>query len=294
MDNLALKLVLTPALIGTATLAGRRWGQSVGGWLVGLPLTTGPVAFFIALDHGTAFAAAAVVGSLVGAVAEAAFSVAYGWSATRTAWLPALLAGSAAYTIVAAILQPLDLGPAALFALVVAALALSLRLMPAATCRARARRSASCAGCSSGSSPSPPSASCWRWVWSRSASRAGSRPRSRWPCWCRGSRSGGCGPRAWPEPLDWGEPCRLDSPGSRQGDPRMRASFYEGSRTFRTGPIPRPSRAPDQALVRVRRAGICGTDLHIFQGHLDHRIPKGGIIGHETFAEVEEAPAGSG
>src|SRR6266403_1907809 len=93
MDNLALKLVLTPALIGTATLAGRRWGQSVGGWLVGLPLTTGPVAFFIALDHGTAFAVAA------------------------------------------AILQPLDLGPAALFALVVAALALSLRLMPAATAR---------------------------------------------------------------------------------------------------------------------------------------------------------------
>ncbi|HEX9478600.1 MAG TPA: hypothetical protein VGA90_07550 [Methylomirabilota bacterium] len=131
MDNLALKLVLTPALIGTATLAGRRWGQSVGGWLVGLPLTTGPVAFFIALDHGTAFAAAAVVGSLVGAVAEAAFSVAYGWSATRSAWLPALLAGSAAYAVTAAILQPLALGPAALSGLVVAALALSLRLMPA-------------------------------------------------------------------------------------------------------------------------------------------------------------------
>src|SRR5512136_1765111 len=74
----------------------------------------------------------------------------------------------------------------------------------------------------------------------------------------------------------------------------MRASFYEGSRTFRTGPSPRPSRAPDQALLRVRRVGICGTDLHIFQGDLDHRIPKGGIIGHETFAEVAEAPAGSG
>src|SRR5690242_10933721 len=74
----------------------------------------------------------------------------------------------------------------------------------------------------------------------------------------------------------------------------MRASFYEGSRTFRTGPISRPSRTADQALLRVRRAGICGTDLHIFQGHLDHRIPKGGIIGHETFAEVVEAPAGSG
>jgi hypothetical protein len=131
MDNLALKLVLTPALIGAATLAGRRWGQSVGGWLVGLPLTTGPVAFFIALDHGAVFATAAVVGSLVGAVAEAAFSVAYGWSATRSPWLPALLAGSAAYAVTAAILQPLGLGPAALFGLAVAALALSLRLMPA-------------------------------------------------------------------------------------------------------------------------------------------------------------------
>jgi len=39
--------------------------------------------------------------------------------------------------------------------------------------------------------------------------------------------------------------------------------------------------------------GICGTDLHIFQGHLDHRVPKRGIIGHETFAEVVEAPGGA-
>jgi (R,R)-butanediol dehydrogenase / meso-butanediol dehydrogenase / diacetyl reductase len=44
----------------------------------------------------------------------------------------------------------------------------------------------------------------------------------------------------------------------------------------------------------VRRVGICGTDLHIFQGHMDHRVPKGGVIGHETFAAVVEAPAGSG
>src|SRR4030095_7965086 len=84
---------------------------------------------------------------------------------------------------------------------------------------------------------------------------------------------------------------RPRSPGKETD---MRASFYEGSRTFRTGPISRPSRAPEQALLRVRRAGICGTDLHIFQGHLDHRIPKGGIIGHETFAEVVEAPADAG
>ena len=96
MDNLTLKLVVTPALIGAATLAGRRWGQSIGGWLVGLPLTTGPVAFFIALDHGESFAAAAVVGSLAGAVAEVAFRLAYGWSALRRSWPTALLAGTVA------------------------------------------------------------------------------------------------------------------------------------------------------------------------------------------------------
>jgi (R,R)-butanediol dehydrogenase / meso-butanediol dehydrogenase / diacetyl reductase len=74
----------------------------------------------------------------------------------------------------------------------------------------------------------------------------------------------------------------------------MRAAFYQGSRTFTTGEAPQPRPGPDEALLRVRRVGICGTDLHIFQGHLDHRVPKGGVIGHETFGEVVEAPTGSG
>ncbi|OGK96451.1 MAG: hypothetical protein A3I14_10805 [Candidatus Rokubacteria bacterium RIFCSPLOWO2_02_FULL_73_56] len=74
----------------------------------------------------------------------------------------------------------------------------------------------------------------------------------------------------------------------------MRASFYQGSRTFTTGSAPRPVPQAGEALVRVERVGICGTDLHIYQGHLDHRVPRGGVIGHETFGEVVEAPAGGG
>jgi 2-desacetyl-2-hydroxyethyl bacteriochlorophyllide A dehydrogenase len=69
--------------------------------------------------------------------------------------------------------------------------------------------------------------------------------------------------------------------------------FYDGARTFRAGTAPVPPPAADEVLLRVRRVGICGTDLHIFQGHLDHRVPKGGVIGHETFAEVLEARRGS-
>src|SRR5918992_1631966 len=68
-DTLVLKLVLTPLLIAAASLAGRRWGPAVSGWFVGLPLTSGPIAFFLALEHGVAFAAAAAVGALAGALA---------------------------------------------------------------------------------------------------------------------------------------------------------------------------------------------------------------------------------
>ncbi len=72
----------------------------------------------------------------------------------------------------------------------------------------------------------------------------------------------------------------------------MKAAFYRGTRTFAVGEAPTPEPGAGEALLRVRRVGICGTDLHIFQGHLDHRVPVGGVIGHETFAEVAQTPAG--
>src|SRR5579862_5576796 len=83
MDSLILKLILTPALIGAASLAGRRWGPSVSGWLVGLPLTSGPVSFFLALSHGTGFAAAAAVGTLTGTMSQVPFCLTYGWLGRR-------------------------------------------------------------------------------------------------------------------------------------------------------------------------------------------------------------------
>ena len=54
---------------------------------------------------------------------------------------------------------------------------------------------------------------------------------------------------------------------------------------------PRPSPRPGQVLVRIRRAGVCGTDLHIFEGsHPFLEYPR--VIGHELSGEVAETGPG--
>ena len=75
--TLVAKLVVTPLLIAVATMAGRRWGATVGGWLVGLPLTSGPVALFLVLEHGPQFGAVAAIATMLGCVSQAAFAVTY-------------------------------------------------------------------------------------------------------------------------------------------------------------------------------------------------------------------------
>src|ERR1700682_6369024 len=97
---LVLKLILTPLLLGGVTLAGRRWGPTVSGWLVGLPLTSGPVALFLALEQGTTFAAQAAQSTLLGLVSLAVFCLAYSWLALRGGWGRSLLGSGAAYLVV--------------------------------------------------------------------------------------------------------------------------------------------------------------------------------------------------
>src|SRR5262245_23182813 len=128
-DTLLLKLLLTPLLIAAASLAGRRWGPAVGGWFVGLPLTSGPIALFLALDHGAGFAAAAAIGSLAGAMAEAAFCVAYAATA-RAGWPAALAAATVVFAAAGALLQRTALTLPATAVCSFASLAVALALMP--------------------------------------------------------------------------------------------------------------------------------------------------------------------
>ena len=54
---------------------------------------------------------------------------------------------------------------------------------------------------------------------------------------------------------------------------------------------PAPSRGAGEVLVRIRRVGICGTDMHIFAGrHPYLEYPR--VMGHELSGEVAEADSG--
>ena len=135
MDILLLKLVVTPALIGGASLAARRWGHTVSGWLVGLPLTSGPIAFFLAVERGASFAAAAAIGSLIGAVAEAAFCVVYAAASTHASWPIAFVLASVAFAAVAGLLQPLTPSLVVVGVVVCVSLVIGLSLVPRAAAR---------------------------------------------------------------------------------------------------------------------------------------------------------------
>src|ERR1700748_2405230 len=56
---------------------------------------------------------------------------------------------------------------------------------------------------------------------------------------------------------------------------------------------PASSLRPDESLVRVRRIGVCGTDLHAFKGEQPFfSYPR--ILGHELGVEVLALGAGCG
>src|SRR5262245_44636451 len=61
----------------------------------------------------------------------------------------------------------------------------------------------------------------------------------------------------------------------------MQALVFDGAIAVRE--LPRPEPAPGEALVRVRMAGICNTDLEITRGYLGFR----GVMGHELLGIVE-------
>jgi hypothetical protein len=128
MPLLLLKLTLAPLLIAFVTLVGRRWGPGIGGWLMGFPLTSGPVSILLYLEYGRNFAAHAAVGNLGGQASVCVFCLAYGLTSQVTGWpvsaavsLLAFLASIALWNAAS-----LALWPAAVAFVVIAVIVLAL------------------------------------------------------------------------------------------------------------------------------------------------------------------------
>ena len=72
----------------------------------------------------------------------------------------------------------------------------------------------------------------------------------------------------------------------------MRAVICRNPGELEIVQYPVPERKPGEALVRIRRIGVCGTDMHIYQGNQPYfTYPR--VMGHELSGEIVEVGEGS-
>lgn len=129
---LAAKALLAPVLLAACTFVAWKWGTAAGGWLLGLPLISGPVSVFLFLEHGPRFAENAARGTLLGMVAAGVFYTGYSLSAEGRPWWESLSLAAIGCLAVAAALSHvhLDLADTVLFAAVFLALIAAIARTP--------------------------------------------------------------------------------------------------------------------------------------------------------------------
>ena len=69
----------------------------------------------------------------------------------------------------------------------------------------------------------------------------------------------------------------------------MKAGIYNGIKQIEMKELPRPTAGDNDAVIRVVKAGICGTDVHAYlAGGDDVGIHAGSQFGHELVGVVSE------
>lgn len=104
MTAFYLKLLITPLLMLSISLAAKRWGTAIGGLLSGLPVTSASVMLFLSLEQGPAFATQAVPGALAGVAAIQATYLFYFLVTRRLSALPGCVAALVFYAAAAALM----------------------------------------------------------------------------------------------------------------------------------------------------------------------------------------------
>jgi hypothetical protein len=95
-----------PTVVALVTVVSKKWGNSIGGILAGLPWVAGPIILFIALEQGREFAVNSIPGVMLGIIGWSLFCVVYVLVGRRYNALVSVLAGYLAYTLVGILLNP--------------------------------------------------------------------------------------------------------------------------------------------------------------------------------------------
>jgi len=66
----------------------------------------------------------------------------------------------------------------------------------------------------------------------------------------------------------------------------MRAAVLHGPNDLRVEEVAKPTPGPQDVVVRIHKAAVCGTDLHIYAGRLKANYPV--ILGHEFSGTISE------
>ncbi|MGP8110811.1 MAG: hypothetical protein ACLQD9_08955 [Thermoplasmata archaeon] len=128
LDLLLLKVSIAPVFIAIISLIARRYGHRAAGWLVALPINTGSILVILALTEGTAFAATAAAGALLGIISLCAFAFGYARSALRYRWPVCLGIATVGFVVCTLLLSkvpelvPVDLAGVALALVLVVAI----------------------------------------------------------------------------------------------------------------------------------------------------------------------------
>jgi len=125
---LVIKLLLVPSLLAMVTLAARRWGAGVAGWLASFPIVAGPVLLVVTLEQGAAFGSRAAAAAVAGIAPTMLFVTLYAWLSARFRWWQTVLLGYLGWALAVAALTraPAGLGASAVIGATGLALAMAL------------------------------------------------------------------------------------------------------------------------------------------------------------------------
>jgi threonine dehydrogenase-like Zn-dependent dehydrogenase len=71
-----------------------------------------------------------------------------------------------------------------------------------------------------------------------------------------------------------------------------RTAVYTAIKTIEVREYPVPEPSPGEIILRIKQAGLCGSDLHIWRGEAGEPAPGGRPLGHEGLATVHALGSG--